>query len=126
MKVWISDKASEVVTCLELEISDSEKRSSVVCLEGELPDGLTLQDLNQLGIVTYEPDNRGRPVPRVSPIEPSENLEYLRALIEAMPPGYFVSKVESPVIDELRKQKAEKFQKEIELIQKEDEMDSDG
>ena len=122
MKVWISDKASEVVTCLELEKHDSGNHTVMVCLEGELPDGLTLQDLNQLGIVTYEPDSRGRPVPKVSPIEPSENLEYLRALIEAMPPGYFVSKVESPIIDRLRKQKAEKFQKEIELIQKEDEL----
>lgn len=118
MKVWISDKASEVVTCLGLE-KDGSGDLEIVCLEGELPRGLTVQDLGHLGIVTYKPDSRGRPIPKVCPIEPSENLDYLRALIEAMPPGYFVSKVESEKIDELRQEKADKFQAEMELLEAE-------
>ena len=120
MKVWISDSASEVVTCLKLETANGEGHPEIVCLEGELPSGLTVQDLSQLGIVTYEPDSRGRPIPRVCPVEPCENLEYLRALIEAMPPGYFISKVESETIDELRLEKAEKFRRELEKIEVED------
>lgn len=122
MKVWISDSSDEVVTCLGLDISEEGAEVKIVCLEGELPSGLTVQDLSSLGIVTYEPDNRGRPIPKVSPIEPSENLDYLRALIEAMPPGFFVSKVESEKIDKLRREKADRFQKELELL--EDEEDS--
>ena len=120
MKVWISDSESAVVTCLKLESEEGSQQFEVTCLEGELPTGLTLQDLSCLGIVTYEPDNRGRPIPKVCPIEPSENLDYLRALIEAMPPGYFVSKVESKKIDALRQEKAERFHREIELIEAED------
>jgi hypothetical protein len=119
MKVWISDSESVVVTCLKLEPC-SEGNLDIVCLEGDLPSGLTVQDLGQLGIVTYEPDNRGRPIPKVWPIEPSENLDYLRALIEAMPPGYFVSKVESEKIDQLRQEKADKFQRELEKIEAEE------
>jgi len=119
LKVWISDSTSEIVTCLGLHSAESGQME-IVCLEGELPDGLTVQDLTSLGIVTYETGNRGRPIPKVCPIEPSENLEYVRALIEAMPPGYFVSKVESAKIDELRKEKAEKFQAEIEKFQTEE------
>lgn len=120
MKVWISDSESSVVTCLKLEAHGDSDQMLVTCLEGELPKGLTLQDLNCLGIVTYEPDNRGRPIPKVSPIEPSENLDYLRALIEAMPPGFFVSKVESEKIDALRQEKADKFHREMELIESEE------
>ncbi|MCA9776338.1 MAG: hypothetical protein KC800_06465 [Candidatus Eremiobacteraeota bacterium] len=122
MKVWISDSSSEVVTCLSLNCCD-DGEMEIVCLEGELPDGLTVQDLTSLGIVTYETGLRGRPVPKVCPIEPSENLEYVRALIEAMPPGYFISKVESAKIDELRKEKAEKFQAELEKLQTDDTSD---
>lgn len=118
MKVWISDAQSTVVACLALVDSDSGG-NEVVCLEGELPAGLTLADLMGLGIVTYEPGTRGRPIPKVCPITPSENLDYLRALIEAMPPGYFVSKVESEKIDQLREQKAQRFQEELERIEKE-------
>lgn len=120
MKVWISDNASEVVTCLLLELTQGGDEPEIVCLEGELPSGLTVQDLSQLGIVTYEPDNRGRPIPQINHVEPCENLEYLRALIEAMPPGYFISKVESETIDELRLEKAEKFRIELEKIEAED------
>lgn len=112
MKVWISDKQSEVVTCLALEESDDG--SHLVCVEGTLPDGLTPQDLDDLGIVTYEPDGRGRPIPKICHIEPSENLDYLRALIEAMPPGFFVSKVESDKIDQMREEKVERFTLELE------------
>jgi hypothetical protein len=119
LKVWISDSTSEIVTCLGLHSAESGQME-IVCWEGGLPDGLTVQDLTSLGIVTYETGNRGRPIPKVCPIEPSENLEYVRALIEAMPPGYFVSKVESAKIDELRKEKAEKFQAEIEKFQTEE------
>lgn len=113
MKVWISDKKSEVVTCLCLEEAD-DGCSHLVCVEGALPDGLTPQDLDDLGIVVYEPDGRGRPIPKVCHIEPSEGLDYLRALIEAMPPGYFVSKVESEKIDKLREAKVERFTLELE------------
>lgn len=113
MKVWISDRQSEVVTCLALEQSQ-DGNARLVCLEGELPAGLAPQDLDKLGMVVYEPDGRGRPVPRVCHITPSENLEYLRALIEAMPPGYFVSRVESDKIDQLREEKVERFQLELE------------
>lgn len=120
MKVWISDSDSEVVTCLQLSTPGEAGDMEIVCLEGELPSGLTVQDLSRLGIVTYEPDSRGRPIPKVSPIEPSENLDYVRALIEAMPPGYFVSKVESEKIDELRREKAERFHREIEFLEEED------
>jgi hypothetical protein len=116
VKVWISDKSSEVVTCLQLDAS-ADGEVEINCLEGELPDGLIVQDLAHLGIVTYETGNRGRPIPKVCPIEPSENLEYVRALIEAMPPGFFVSRVESDKIDEQRKVNAERFQREIEQIE---------
>ena len=116
MKIWISDSSSAVVTCLQLESRVEGEAVEFVCLEGDLPSGLTMQDLAHLGIVTYEPDNRGRPIPKVSPIDPCENLEYLRALIEAMPPGYFVSRVESKKIDELRREKADKFHRELELL----------
>lgn len=117
MKVWISDSESVVVTCLLVSNQQEEGSVEITCLEGELPCGLTVQDLGKLGIVTYEPDSRGRPIPKVCPIEPSENLDYLRALIEAMPPGYFVSKVESAKIDELRREKAERFEKELENLE---------
>jgi hypothetical protein len=116
VKVWISDKESTVVACLKLDPT-REGQVEIVCLEGELPEGLTVQDLTQLGIVTYETGNRGRPIPKVCPIEPSEDLEYVRALIEAMPPGFFVSRVESEKIEEQRKEKAELFQREIEKIE---------
>ena len=112
MKIWISGRNDETIACLSLE-KDEKECLSIHCLEGELPKGLTVQDLSYLGIVTYEPDSRGRPVPKICPIEPSENLDYLRALIEAMPPGYFISKVESAKIDELRREKADKFEAEI-------------
>ncbi len=115
MKIWISDRDSQTVACLKLAGLESDSTGvTVECLEGELPDGLTLSDLERLAIVTYEPDSRGRPVPKITAIEPSENLEYLRALIEAMPPGYFVSKVDSPTIDRLREEKIVRFQKVIE------------
>lgn len=123
MKVWISDNKSVVVTCLELD-SGNDGQVEIVCLEGELPDGLTVQDLTQLGIVTYETGHRGRPIPKVCPIEPSEDLEYVRALIEAMPPGFFVSRVESDKIDEQRAEKAELFQREIEKIEADTDKDS--
>ncbi|MFA5504026.1 MAG: hypothetical protein WC314_11630 [Vulcanimicrobiota bacterium] len=115
MRVWISDNKSQNVACLCL--NQGPNGVEIVCLEGELPDGLTVQDLANLGIVTYETGQRGRPIPKVCPIEPSENLEYVRALIEAMPPGYFVSRVESAKIDEERKKKAEKFQEELEKLE---------
>ena len=123
MKVWISDNKSVVVTCLELD-SGNDGQVEIVCLEGELPDGLTVQDLTQLGIVTYETGHRVRPIPKVCPIEPSEDLEYVRALIEAMPPGFFVSRVESDKIDEQRAEKAELFQREIEKIEADTDKDS--
>lgn len=119
MKVWISDSDSTVVTCLALEergVGDCE----ILCLEGEMPDGLTIADLQGLGIVRYEPDQRGRPIPKVCPITPSENLDYLRALIEAMPPGFFVSKVESEKIDQLREAKVERFQQELERVEEDE------
>jgi hypothetical protein len=119
MKVWISDSDSTVVTCLALE--EREQGScEIQCLEGEMPAGLTIADLTGLGIVVYEPDTRGRPIPKVCPITPSENLDYLRALIEAMPPGFFVSKVESEKIDMLREQKVERFQQELERIEEDE------
>lgn len=118
MKVWISDAESTVVTCLALT-DDGTGTCEVVCLEGEMPAGLTIQDLTGLGIVVYEPDTRGRPIPKVCPITPSENLDYLRALIEAMPPGFFVSKVESEKIDQLREQKVQRFERELERIDEE-------
>lgn len=119
MKVWISDAQSSIVTCLALEEKE-QGDCEIVCLEGEMPAGLTIADLMGLGIVRYEPDTRGRPIPKVCPITPSENLEYLRALIEAMPPGFFVSRVESEKIDQLREEKVERFQQELERIEAED------
>lgn len=115
MKVWISDADSTVITCLALQ-ERKPGECEIVCLEGEMPTGLTVADLMGLGIVTYESDTRGRPIPKVCPITPSENLEYLRALIEAMPPGFFVSKVESQKIDQLREEKVERFHQELERI----------
>lgn len=119
MKVWISDAQSSIVTCLALEEREAGD-CEIICLEGEMPAGLTIADLMGLGIVKYEPDTRGRPIPKVCPITPSENLEYLRALIEAMPPGFFVSKVESEKIDQMRAEKVERFEQELERIQNED------
>lgn len=85
----------------------------ISCLEGELPSGLTLADLSSLGIVRYEPGVRGRPIPKVIPIRPSEDLDYLQALIDAMPPGYFISKVESQKIDALREARVVRFEEEL-------------
>lgn len=115
MKVWISDADNKTVTKLEFS-SEQEGDSAIACLEGELPEGLSLQDLSTLGIVNYKSGNRGKPIPEICPVEPSENLDYIRALTEALPPGYHVSKVESPVIDELREQKALLFFQEIEAL----------
>lgn len=119
MKVWISDSDSTVVTCLALEEREPGA-CEIFCVEGEMPDGLTVADLMGLGIVIYEPDTRGRPIPKVCPITPSENLDYLRALIEAMPPGFFVSKVESEKIDQMREEKVVRFQQELERIEEEE------
>lgn len=113
-----------MVTCLALNVGDEDKAAQLVCVDGTLPKGLALEDLSQLGIVTYLPDGRGRPIPKVSPIDPSENLDYLRALIEAMPPGYFISRVESEKIDKLREEKALLFQEELEHFSDNTETDS--
>lgn len=115
MRVWISDTENELVTILEL-IPGPQEEPEIFYVEGELPDGLTLQDLFALGVVDYRSGKRGKPVPTISTVEPSENLEFIRALTEALPPGYHVSKVESEVIDKLREEKAEKFFEEIETL----------
>ncbi len=118
MKVWISDNDSNEVVCLNVDIT-ADHKIDVQCLEGDLPDGLVLSDLGNLAIVTYESGARGRPIPKIKAIEPCENLEYLRALIEAMPPGFYVSRVESEAIDRLREQKIEKFEQELESLNEE-------
>lgn len=115
MKIWIADNSSKIVVCLQYNRKTCGE-TEIVCLEGELPEGLIVQDLTQLGIVVYEPGARGRPVPRVCPIEPSEDLEYVRALNEAMPPGFYVARVESEKIEQQQKEKAKKFEQELELL----------
>lgn len=115
MKVWISDNSNKIKAVLELE-PGCDQCPKLVCLEGDLPDGLVLQDLTRLGTVSYVVGARGRPVPRICRVEPSENLEYVRALVEAMPPGYYVSKVESEKIEELRQEKALLFFEEFERM----------
>lgn len=117
MKVWISDDKDNEIACLQLEQS-SCGGYQVKCVEGELPQGLTTADLLELGIVKYESGAKGRPIPKVCPITPSEGLDYLRALIEAMPPGFFVSKVESKKIDLLREAKIKRFHQEFEDLDK--------
>jgi hypothetical protein len=114
MKVWISDSLNRTTTVLKIESCNDLPNSKFVCLEGELPEGIALQDLSGLGTVSYTAGNRGRPIPKICRVEPSENLDYVQALIEAMPPGYYVSRVESDKIDQLREEKARLFFQEIE------------
>lgn len=117
MRVWISDSVNEITTVLDIESDVPEPK--IVRVSGDLPDGLALCDLSRLGIVTYEVGSRGRPVPRVQVVEPAENLDYVRALVEAMPPGYHVCRVESEKLDELRAEQESRFRAEMERLAEE-------
>ena len=111
MKVWISDNANQISTVLEIT-----EEPQVLCLEGQLPEGLALQDFLRLALVNYESGVRGRPIPRLCRVSAEESLDYVRALQHAMPPGYHVCKVESEEIERQREEKAALFEEELRLL----------
>ena len=111
MKVWISDNDNQIYTVLEIT-----EEPQVLCLEGQLPEGLALQDFLKLALVNYEAGARGRPVPRLCQVSAEESLDYVRALQHAMPPGYHVCKVESEEIERQRRERAALFEEELLLL----------
>ncbi len=89
-------------------------------IEGDLPGGLTPEDLKELGFVYYETSPKGDLVARVQEVAPEESLAYLRALLDSLPPGYHISQVESERIEQEREQKRELFERELSLMNEED------
>lgn len=84
--------------------------------EGDLPAGLTPADLERLGFIYYETNEKGEFVARVQEVKPSESLDYLRALIDSLPPGYHLSQVQSEKIESERRQKRKRFEAELEQL----------
>lgn len=111
--VSICDAREECVATLYLE-ADRGLR-----VEGEFPGGLTCQDLESLGFVYYETDNRGELVARLKEVPPSNSLDYLRALLDALPPGYHIGQVRSRAIEKERRVRRERFEAEISLLDSE-------
>jgi hypothetical protein len=84
--------------------------------EGKLPDNLTLDDLKKLGFIYYETDARGHSVSKVKEVAACDSMEYLRALTDALPPGYFLTKVSSPRIAEEQRIHREAFERELNML----------
>ena len=111
MLVSICDKVGRCVAKVGVD------RSGKVCHEGDLPDGLTTEDLESLGFVYYETDERGKSVPRVRGVKASESLDYLRALNDSLPPGYHLAEVQSDKIEHQRMLKRARFEAELQLME---------
>lgn len=102
------------------EVAVVTVRDGKVSLDGVFPGGLTPEDLAELGFVYYETDERGDIVSRVREVPPSETLAYVRALQDALPPGFHISHVDSEVIEAERRQKRRRFEEEIARIGQEE------
>ena len=89
-------------------------------VDGRLPGGLTEGDLRSLGFVYYETDARGELVPRVREVPMSNSLDYLRALMDSLPPGYHLAQVDSENIERQRLDKRLRFEQELEMLDAED------
>jgi len=89
-------------------------------VDGALPGGLTEGDLTCLGFVYYETDARGELVPRVREVPMANSLDYLRALMDSLPPGYYLSQVDSETIEQQRHDKRLRFEAELALLDGED------
>lgn len=113
MVVCIADSQGTQVARLTLEGQDLK-------VDGSLPGGLTEGDLACLGFVYYETDARGELVPRVREVPMSNSLDYLRALMDSLPPGYYLSQVDSESIEQQRQDKRLRFEQELALL------DADG
>lgn len=113
MRIIISDSRNSKVATVRIA-------GGVVQVEGSFPGGLTSQDLAELGFVYYETDERGDIVSRVREVAPAETLDYVRALQDALPPGFHVSNVESEQIEDERRQKRRRFEEELARIGEED------
>ncbi|MEW6281975.1 MAG: hypothetical protein AB1758_25445 [Candidatus Eremiobacterota bacterium] len=114
MVVSISDSQSREVATVVVE----EGR---VALQGEFPGGLTDADLSSIGFVHYDTDERGEVIARVKEVAPAESLEYVRALFDALPPGYHISNVDSEKVHQERLRKRARFEEELTLMDQESE-----
>lgn len=113
MVVCIADSHGTQVARLTLDGEDLK-------IDGSLPGGLTVGDLTSLGFVYYETDARGEVVPRVREVPMSNSLDYLRALMDSLPPGYYLSQVDSETIERQRQDKRIRFEQEIALLDGDD------
>ncbi len=113
MRVFISDSANIQVALVRVQ-------EGQVHVQGAFPGDLTPEDLSRLGFVHYETDERGEIVTRVREVPPAESLDYIRALQDALPPGYHISQVESARIDEERRQKRRRFEEELARLEEGD------
>lgn len=113
MVVSISDSRNQEVAKVVVE-------SGQVRVEGEFPGGLTEADLRALGFVHYETDERGELLTRVKEVAPDESLEYVRALFDALPPGFHISNVSSEKVKAERLAKRERFEREISMLDQEE------
>ncbi|MGE0491690.1 MAG: hypothetical protein AB7S38_20930 [Vulcanimicrobiota bacterium] len=100
-----------------LFVEEDGKRLRV---EGDFPGGLTPQDLAELGFVYYETNTHGELVARVKEVAPADSLDYLRALLDALPPGYHINQVESKRIERERQQRRARFEEELALMSEEE------
>lgn len=114
MTVCICDSEEHCVARLIL-------RGQKLVVEGEFPGGLTAEDLETLGFVYYETSQRGELVARVQEVPLSNSLDYLRALIDALPPGYHISQVDSDTIAAERQERRKRFEAEMSLMNEPDE-----
>ncbi len=106
MRIIICDSGNTEVAVLRVS-------GGAVRLEGSFPGGLTTEDLGSLGFVYYETDERGEIVSRVREVRPTDSLDYVRAVQDALPPGFHISRVESARIEEERRQKRRRFEEEL-------------
>lgn len=113
MRIIISDSRNVAVATLLVSSGD-------VQVEGSFPGGLERQDLMGLGFVYYETDSRGDIASRVREVPPTESLAYVRAVQDALPPGFHVSHVESEQIEDERRQKRRRFEEELARIGEEE------
>lgn len=112
-----------------LEIADRDHRvvstvtvtpAGEVSIEGSFPGGLTSADLRNLAYVYYEMDERGEIVTRLREVPPSETLDYVRAVLDALPPGYYIDRVESEAIERERRLKRKRFEEELTRLEEDE------
>ncbi|HXE73804.1 MAG TPA: hypothetical protein VNO81_14165 [Candidatus Nitrosotenuis sp.] len=114
MRVVICNSQSQPVAWLEV----GPGRVEVV--RGTFPGGLSSSDLENLGFVYYETDERGEVVTRVREVSPGESLEYLRALMDALPPGYHIARVDSEIIENQLRARRRRWEEELARLDEEE------